>query len=302
MITRVSAPVLRIRGADVVDLLQRVTTNDMTPLGSGKDVVTLFTTEKGRIAEAAHVCPLNEHQNYVFVMFGCHQGDFTEWLSRYIIMEDAQFDPEPVSRSHWVVFNPDFSISALSPENQESLLKNGFLGVNESYRGKQWSRIVDLDGEDRSGHLLEELVHVTSTEFENFDVARIRAGIPLASKELTDSFNPMEALLREHISFTKGCYVGQEVIARLDSYRKVSKALGRVQGTGRGMTGSISADGKECGVVTSVAQVGADEWAGLAYVKEFALTANSLTMSESQNRLTLVDHNMFSESYGVPHA
>ena len=55
--------------------------------------------------------------------------------------------------------------------------------------------------------------------------ARIKAGLPAPGAELTDRVNPLEAGLDEFVSFTKGCYVGQEVIARLDTYDKVQRRL-----------------------------------------------------------------------------
>ena len=49
--------------------------------------------------------------------------------------------------------------------------------------------------------------------------------MPRFGRELTEEHNPLEARLDDAISWTKGCYVGQEVVARLDSRQKVSKLL-----------------------------------------------------------------------------
>ena len=69
-------------------------------------------------------------------------------------------------------------------------------------------------------------------------------------------FNPLEAGLKEFVSFTKGCYVGQEVVARLDTYDKVQKRLVGLQWDAdsapeRGA--KLVLDGKQVGVVTSAA-------------------------------------------------
>ena len=42
---------------------------------------------------------------------------------------------------------------------------------------------------------------------------------------MTDETNPLECGLKQYVSFTKGCYIGQEVIARLDTYDKISKHM-----------------------------------------------------------------------------
>ena len=54
---------------------------------------------------------------------------------------------------------------------------------------------------------------------------RIEQGIPYIDKELSEQVNPLEAGIESQISFTKGCYIGQEVIARIDTYKKLQKKL-----------------------------------------------------------------------------
>ena len=54
---------------------------------------------------------------------------------------------------------------------------------------------------------------------------RVLLGLPVHPNELNDDHNPLEAGLRDAVSFDKGCYVGQEVVARLNTYDKVSRSL-----------------------------------------------------------------------------
>ena len=58
-----------------------------------------------------------------------------------------------------------------------------------------------------------------------FQITRVESGMPDWGTELTEEYNPHEARLLKAVSFTKGCYTGQEVIARLDTYDKVQKYL-----------------------------------------------------------------------------
>jgi len=58
-----------------------------------------------------------------------------------------------------------------------------------------------------------------------WNLYRIEQGIPVAPYEINDKFNPHELNLLDMVSFTKGCYIGQEVIARLRTYDKVQKQL-----------------------------------------------------------------------------
>ena len=57
---------------------------------------------------------------------------------------------------------------------------------------------------------------------------RVGAGAPVFGAELGEEVNPLEAGLWEAVSFTKGCYVGQEVVARLNTYEKVKRYLAKL--------------------------------------------------------------------------
>ncbi|GIS65121.1 MAG: hypothetical protein CM1200mP3_13690 [Chloroflexota bacterium] len=59
----------------------------------------------------------------------------------------------------------------------------------------------------------------------DLNLVRIERGIPESGFELTEEYNPLEVNPKNHISFNKGCYVGQEVVARLDTYDKVKRRL-----------------------------------------------------------------------------
>jgi hypothetical protein len=58
---------------------------------------------------------------------------------------------------------------------------------------------------------------------------RIHRGLPVMDKEITEEYNPHEVGLHPFINFDKGCYIGQEVIARLDTYQKVQRQLAGVR-------------------------------------------------------------------------
>jgi folate-binding protein YgfZ len=78
--------------------------------------------------------------------------------------------------------------------------------------------------------------------------------VPSYGKEITTDSNPLEVHLRTQMNFTKGCYVGQEVIARLDTYKKVQRKLCRVRvaGTLRSQERyRILFEGEEVGRLTS---------------------------------------------------
>lgn len=90
-----------------------------------------------------------------------------------------------------------------------------------------------------------------------WEVRRVERGRPLAGRELTEEHNPWEARLGHTVHPDKGCYIGQEVIARLDAYDKVKQRLVGLRWTQGGMPDpgtTLTADGREVGHLTSVAR------------------------------------------------
>jgi folate-binding protein YgfZ len=71
-------------------------------------------------------------------------------------------------------------------------------------------------------------IEVAAAGRECVELLRIEAGLPVAGHELGEEYNPWEARLQDAIALDKGCYVGQEVIARLNTYKKVSRQLVRL--------------------------------------------------------------------------
>ena len=90
---------------------------------------------------------------------------------------------------------------------------------------------------------------------ESYGIYRIEQGLPLAPNELNDVYNPQEAGLIDYVDFDKGCFIGQEVIARLQNYDKVQKRLTGLKfnepiETNNGQI-TVEDNGKEVGTVTS---------------------------------------------------
>ena len=103
------------------------------------------------------------------------------------------------------------------------------------------------------------------------EAARIVAGIPRMGAELDDRTIPGETgLIPITVSFTKGCYTGQELVARIDSRGgNVPRYLRGLRFTGEVGAGAelTSADGGAAGVVTSVVREPSGGWVGLGYVR-----------------------------------
>src|SRR5919198_4740774 len=93
---------------------------------------------------------------------------------------------------------------------------------------------------------------VPTVDDEGLERARIEAGVPAWGKELDGTILPAEAGLdRTHVSFTKGCYPGQEPIARLRHRGHVNRGLRVLVVENASPGDEIGHDGKSVGRVTS---------------------------------------------------
>ena len=105
----------------------------------------------------------------------------------------------------------------------------------------------------------------------SWQAARIEAGIPVMGAELTERTIPAETgLIERTVSFTKGCYTGQELVARIDSRGShVPRRLCGVRLDGPAEAGAALAgpDGAAAGVLTSVAESPAWGWVALGYAR-----------------------------------
>jgi tRNA-modifying protein YgfZ len=112
-----------------------------------------------------------------------------------------------------------------------------------------------------------------------WETLRIQQGRPMPGQELTSDFNPLESGLWHTISFIKGCYIGQETIARLDTYKGVKQQLWGFDLPSSVEVGTaifaIEDPEAKIGTVTSVADT--EQGAiGLAYVRTKAGAAGTV--------------------------
>jgi len=117
--------------------------------------------------------------------------------------------------------------------------------------------------------LQEWLAGIPNWTEADWQVGRVVRGRPQWGAEITPDYNPLEAGLWEAISLQKGCYIGQEVLAKQTTYQRLRQRLWGIDfGAGEELVpGSlITLDGHREGVLTSCVQV-ADRVVGLGYVR-----------------------------------
>lgn len=259
--------VIAMTGKESVDFLQRISTNDVTGVSRGEVRPTLFVSDKGRIIDTVWVVPADDG-----VLLCVSRGmapTIIPWLERYIIMEEITV----ADRSN------ELSV-AMSSSLSDGSFPTTFHGI------PVFLSIVPRTSE-------------TATASDNdFDIWRIAAGIPRSQQEMTEEFNPLELHLWPWISFTKGCYIGQEVIARLDTYNKIQRSLCHWESESVVGSGSPVMDetGNSIGRITSVYQEG-NTSSGLAVLR-IAFAEEGCTLTANGVRLT-IDKNLYKEHHGT---
>ena len=292
---------LLLVGEDALDLLQRLSTNDLKSLQPGTGVATILTSNKGRIVDLLVVICLEddscipalsrdsgkEGTRLLVLTAADNRCKVTDWIDFYTFVEDIQtYDVTEETAVLSLVGPKAVSVLArnagTNPVNtdrfgsiQTEVCGVGVIVLRTDFAGvPSFDLIVSLPDLPRLKRgLLEQgkADGLGSAGAAAVDVVRIERGVPVSGKELTEDFNPLEAGLFEHVSFTKGCYVGQEVVTRLNTYNKVSKYLvglrwGRDVPVSQGT--SLFDDGKQVGVVTSAGTLPTADGIGLGYVRK----------------------------------
>ncbi len=254
--------ILRLTGKHVLDLLHRLSTNDVKNLAVDQWTTTILTTDKGRILDVITVLRREHH-----VILLCGEGRaevVSAWLDKYIIMDDVQIENVTSKLHAYYFFGPQsfFQIkTAFSkiPDEQEILThENSFLIRLRLFAGVGFLFFSEVP---LNIPVINPLV---------LEMARIEDGYASAPREWNEKFNPLDAGLGPWINFTKGCYIGQEVIARLDAQNKVSRTLVQFQFDEIPLNDSkIFLEEKEVGVVTSAIQsIKTNTPIGLGYIKK----------------------------------
>ena len=283
VVDQASAGRLFISGADALDLLNRLTTNELEYLPSGTATSTVITNGDGRVVDLVALGALDDGL-WCLTSPGYAQT-VVDWLDLYTFAEEIAVDDRTESAFQFTLSGP-FAATVLAQIGVGATLASDEL-VRTSVGDASvvlWRRMAGgADGYELIGEVagrdavLAALVRagalrVSADAWEGY---RITNGMPAIDAEFGLFNNPLEARLLGAISETKGCYTGQEVIARLQTYAKVQRRLMAVELYAPVAVGTtLEADGKRVGEITSVVATDAGA-SGLALVASKAAIAGA---------------------------
>jgi tRNA-modifying protein YgfZ len=249
---------LRATGSDRVRFLNGQLTNDLREAKPGLTIYACVLTAKGKLCGDLFITPIEDA-----FLLDCHPAlreTLPTRLEKYAIADDVEFSDQ----------TDEFSLfHTLEPTLPEGILPEGIVSRSDRFGLEGYDLLVPATLKNVVPQLLKEPV-LTAAELETF---RIERGIPEWGHELGEDVIPNEAGLDQRaVNYTKGCYVGQEVISRLKSLGHVNRKLCGIQLIDGSVLTSgdklVNDSGQQTGFVTSAAKSPRlDGWIGLAYVK-----------------------------------
>ncbi len=230
-----------LTGADRVRLLNGQVTNNVKDLRTGQGCYAALVTAKGKLESDLNIYAL---ENELLLDFEPgFTGTVTQRLEKYIIADDVQI----------VDAAPHYGLLSVQGPKAETVVHN--LGLTPELPAKpfQFANVKDAtlgeiyvmnlartgtSGFDvfvpvpALGAVMDKLIAAAKDAggracgWQALEMARIEAGIPRFGADMDDTNLAPEAGIEERaISYSKGCYIGQEVIARIRTYGQVNKVL-----------------------------------------------------------------------------
>jgi aminomethyltransferase len=242
------------RGTSWLDLLQRMSTNDLIGMQSGQVRATVLTTAVAHIVDVVSV--VARPDGGLLVASPGRARRVREWLQRYIFFQDdVRLEEIGEGWACWGLYGPRAAEEAarivpgeIGAVGQATTWDGGAAWRVERPAGGGVMLLLAPNAASRAAELWTR----TGEAQRAYQILRIEAGLPEIGSEIQDDSLPLEVGLKGAVSFTKGCYIGQEIIARMESRGRLAKELLGVQAGAELAPGeSIRQEGRTVGSVTS---------------------------------------------------
>lgn len=222
---------------DRLDLLHRMSTNDLNSLAPGQGCVTVLTTALARIIDRVIVY----HRGETALMVANYPQTVRNWLQRHIFWQDrVRMRDVSAELGQLELHGPAAGeiVARIAGQPVDDLALHSFVEVAYPDAPILIARAIPFAGEAFTVMAPAAAIEGLRAEIAGqgaemgdearYELMRIEAGQPGANHELTEEYIPLEAGLWDAVSFSKGCYIGQEIIARMESRNKLARTLVRL--------------------------------------------------------------------------
>jgi folate-binding protein YgfZ len=301
-----SAGKLQLSGKNAVQFLNGMVSNDVKALGTGDGVLAAFPNLQGKLLALSRI--YNTGSYLLIELEAINREKIFKNLSRFV--PAGEFLVKDISENYGLISlqGPRSvelieSLTGQTSRDQipfrvsETLIAQANVLVAVHHRCGEPGFDLFIPAEAVSD--VREAVLSRGREFgpieptgeQAFEIARIEAGIPRDGVDAGENYIILESELNEAVSYTKGCYLGQEVIARIHWRGQPAKRLRGLlvdadQAPERG-TLLFAGDGKKAGEITSSAwSIGLDRLIALAYVHRYYLNPGTeFTLKDGEREL-----------------
>lgn len=294
---------LMATGKDRISFLNNLLTNDFSHLPEASGQHSALLNTKARVLADLYL--FNE-PGRVFMDTGYSSGSkVKQSLDNFIITEDVHIEDVGTELVQISLQGPKAAqairhalgadIGELRPLQEKSLGPSTIISRNRTgLDGYDLIMPVDEAEAVWNGFLLQgsdlDLRPAGSAAME---ILRLEAGIPRYGVDFDENTIVLEAGFKDAMSFTKGCYLGQEVVARATHIGRVNKQLVRVEvetKTPPVARSRMMSNGAEAGFITSAAySPGLEKSVAIAYAnRDFAKEGTTLSINEGEKSVKAV--------------
>ncbi|MBV9864507.1 MAG: aminomethyltransferase family protein [Abitibacteriaceae bacterium] len=253
----------RCTGKDAATLLHHLTTNDIKGLMPGAGCDAALITSKARLLDWLTIYRVDDA--FLVITSPNRRATFKPHVQKFILFrQEIKIEDVTDSTGMFGLFGPQLKEVATRfgaeevldvPLNRPLTIETNGLTLSAARTTRLPGSGVIFWSQDASGlrHLIQDSGQPLADD-ETYNVLRVEAGVPVAGLELTEEINPWEARFDEAISMNKGCYNGQEVVARLHTYKKVKQGLFGLkleQSLPMGQRANLRCEERAAGFITS---------------------------------------------------
>ncbi len=290
---------IQVRDRDRLAFLHNQSTQLLTLRKPGEVCETTFVTSTARTIDLATVVVLPE--TVLLIVSPGTPEKLIPILDRYIFFADkVQLKDITADTAMWSLIGQESEqvLKELGVEAQADRVVSGQIAgcevqviAGSGLASLGWTIVCASADRSTVGEAIS--AHAVSLDDAAFERLRIEQGRPMPGAELTDDYNPLDVGLWHTVSFTKGCYIGQETIARLESRDAVKLNLWGLQlKTGAAAGDLIFVNGEKAGSLTSVCAGEEGTTIALGYVRRKAAGKGAIVQvqtSTGEQSATLLD-------------
>ncbi len=223
------AGVLRLRGKDRVRFLNAMVTNDVTKVGPGRSCPALITTTKGKVI--AELLVLSRADELVVLVLQGPVARVVSTLESHIIADDVELEHASEQFAVIAVEGPKCRELVWRLFPREPLPMEAFAFTENDYQGllatvirhsvvgdKGMLMLIPREHYERiKAYLVQGAVGLDGAGIGRaaWNIRRVEKGRPWFGIDVTEENFPAECGLETHVNYEKGCYLGQETIARM---------------------------------------------------------------------------------------